>query len=93
MKVIVLKVKGAANLDELAEVIQQGHTVEGGWQMPKDAAPGDLAVSYAGDPDQDYRACRVEGFLLAVGFSQRFVAARELISDEVSRTLTGERSH
>jgi hypothetical protein len=27
-----------------------------GWQMPKTASPGDLAVWYAASPDQDYRA-------------------------------------
>lgn len=145
MKVIVLKVKHRQNLDELDEVIHQGRTLEdglGGWQMPKDAQPGDLAIWYAASPDQEYRAygwvsgtprkpdselikyygpvagvrpltpvprrevaaacgfnekgvgqlaetvheC-VEDFLLAVGFDRRFVAARELISDEVARVL------
>jgi hypothetical protein len=59
MKVIVLKVKGKGNLEELNEVIETGHTFNrglGGWQMPKDARPGDLAVWYAASPDQDYRA-------------------------------------
>lgn len=59
MKVLVLKVKRKENLEELTGVIAQGRTFEGsdgGWQMPKDAQPGDLAIWYAGDPDQEYRA-------------------------------------
>lgn len=146
MKVIVLKVRHKENLDELEEVIGRGRTLEnglGGWQMPKDAQPGDLAIWYAGSPDQDYRAYgwvsgvpskpeservkyygpvagvrsfptraprqkvaaasgfnekgvsqlaetvreRVDDFLLAMGFDSRFVAARELISDEIARVL------
>jgi hypothetical protein len=31
---------------------------------------------------------RVDEFLLALGFDKRFVAARELISDEVARVLS-----
>jgi|SRR5712692_8819442 len=147
MKVIVLKVRRQVNLQELEEVIQRGHTYEdgererlggaGGWQMPKDAQPGDLAIWYAGVPDQEYCAygwvvgpprrwevrkyygpvagvqwlapvrrqyvaeksgfnektvnqfaetvyTRVDDFLKAVGFSRRFVAARELISAEIA---------
>ena len=56
MRVIVLKVKGKQNLAELREVIEMGRTFDGGWQMLKDAEFGDLAVWYAGAPDQDYRA-------------------------------------
>lgn len=59
MKVIVLKVRNRENLDELDEVIHQGRTLEGGlggWQMPKDAQLGDLAIWYAASPDQEYRA-------------------------------------
>lgn len=59
MKVIVLKVRQQENLDELEEVIRRGRTLEnglGGWQMPKDAQPGDLAIWYAASPDQEYRA-------------------------------------
>jgi hypothetical protein len=56
----VLKVRGKENLQELDEVIGVGHTVSahglGSWQMPRDAEPGDLAVWYAGDPDQQYVA-------------------------------------
>jgi hypothetical protein len=55
MKVHVLKVRGPDNLYEMEQGIAAGHTV-GGWQMPKTAVPGDLAVWYAGSPDQDYRA-------------------------------------
>jgi hypothetical protein len=147
MKVIVLKVRHQENLQELEEVIQRGHTYEdnererlggaGGWQMPKNAQPGDLAIWYAGAPDQEYCAYgwiigdphrwearkyygrvagvrrltpvgrryvaeksgfnedtvnqfaetvydRVDDFLRAVGFSRAFVAARELISEEIS---------
>lgn len=54
MKVCVLKVDDdKANLDELAAVA--GRTVEG-WEMPKHAEPGDLAVWYATDPRQTYVA-------------------------------------
>lgn len=56
MRVIVLKVKGSQNLAELEEVIEMGRTYDGGWQMIKDADFGDLAVWYAGAPDQDYLA-------------------------------------
>jgi len=146
VKVIVLKVRHKENLDELAEVIRRGRTLdgdEGGWQMPKYAELGDLAIWYAASPDQEYRAYgwvagtpvkpadervkyygpvagvrplrqlvhrhivaaasgfnekgvgqlaemvhhRVDDFLLALGFPERFVAARELISDEVLRVL------
>jgi hypothetical protein len=146
VKVIVLKVRYRENLEELAEVIRRGRTLDGadgGWQMPKYAELGDLAIWYAASPDQEYRAYgwvtgspakpedemvkyygpvagvrllpkpvgrhvagaasgfnengvgqlaemvrdRVEDFLLAVGFDQRFVAARELISAEVIRVL------
>ena len=146
MKVIVLKVRYRENLEELAKVIRRGRTLDGddgGWQMPKYAEPGDLAIWYAASPDQEYRAYgwvtgspakpkgelvkyygpvagvrllpkpvgrhvagaasgfnekgvgqlaemvhdREEDFLLAVGFDQRFVAGRELISAEVSRVL------
>jgi hypothetical protein len=143
--VIVLKVRHKENLDELAEVIRRGRTLEGGqggWQMPKHAQLGDLAIWYAASPDQVYRAYgwvvsgppakpagelvkyygpvagvrplpapvprqvvaaasgfnekgvgqlaevvrhRVDDFLLAVGFGERFVTARELISGEVAR--------
>jgi hypothetical protein len=146
MKVIVLKVRHRENLDELDEVIRRRRTLEGGlggWQMPRDAQPGDLVIWYAASPDQEYRAYgwvsgiphkpaselvkyygpvagvrslaapvprqevaarsgfnekgvgqlaetvreRVDDFLLALGFDKRFVAARELISDEVARVL------
>lgn len=146
MKVIVLKVRHRENLDELDEVIGRGRTLDGrngGWQMPKHAELGDLAIWYAASPDQEYRAYgwvagtpvkpegelvkyygpvagvrllpapvgrhvvaaasgfnekgvgqlaemvhqRVDEFLLALGFDQRLVAARELISDEVARAL------
>ena len=146
MKLIVLKVRHRENLEELAEVIRRGRTldgVDGGWQMPKYAELGDLAIWYAASPDQEYRAYgwvagtpakpagelvkyygpvagvrllpkpvgrhvvaaasgfnekgvgqlaemvhdREEDFLLAVGFDQRFVAGRELISAEVIRVL------
>jgi hypothetical protein len=145
VKVVVLKVKHKENLEELAGVIAQGRTFEGGdggWQMPKDAQPGDLAIWYAGDPDQEYLAYgwvvgvpvkpgheamkyygpvagvrplkpvsrkevaaasgfngrgvsqlaqtvqeHVDDFLLAVGFDKRFVAAREVISDEIAHVL------
>lgn len=146
MNVIVLKVRHKENLDELAEVIRRGRTLEGGqggWQMPKHAQLGDLVIWYAASPDQEYRAYgwvsstparpagehvkyfgpvagvrslpapvprhvvaaasgfnekgvgqlaemvhhRVDDFLLAVGFDERFVVARELISDEVARVL------
>lgn len=56
---IVLKVRHKENLDELAEVIRRGRTLEGGeggWQMPKHAQLGDLAIWYAASPDQEYRA-------------------------------------
>jgi hypothetical protein len=59
MKVIVLKVRHRENLDELAEVIRRQRTLEGGlggWQMPRDAQPADLAIWYAASPDQEYRA-------------------------------------
>lgn len=49
VKVIVLKVRHKENLDELAEVIRRGRTLDGadgGWQMPKHAELGDLAVWY-----------------------------------------------
>jgi hypothetical protein len=55
MKVHVLKVSGKENLNEMEQGIEVGHTVDG-WQMPKTASPGDLAVWYAASPDQDYRA-------------------------------------
>jgi hypothetical protein len=59
MNVIVLKVRGRENLEELDGVIQRGQTRGGGlgdWQMPKDAQLGDLAVWYATSPHQEYRA-------------------------------------
>jgi hypothetical protein len=64
MNVIILKVKGKKNLAELADGIRDGHTLtgtspdpgHGGWQMPKTARPGDLAIWYAGAPDQRYVA-------------------------------------
>ncbi len=146
MNVIVLKVRHGENLAELAEVIGQGRTRsgdDGGWQMPKHAQPGDLAIWYAGSPHQEYRAygwvagslvkpegelvkyCgpvagvrrfpapvprrvvaaasgfnektvgqlaemvhhRVDEFLLALGFDERFVVARELVADEVIGVL------
>ena len=146
MEVIVLKVRHKENLDELDEVIRRGLTLDGddgGWQMPKHAELGDLAVWYAASPDQEYRAYgwvagapvkpdgelvkyygpvvgvrlltdpvprhvaaaasgfnekgvgqlaevvhqRADDFLLALGFSERFVAARELISDEIRRAV------
>jgi hypothetical protein len=55
MKVHVLKVRGRDNLDEMKQGITAGQTVDG-WQMPKTASLGDLAVWYAASPDQDYRA-------------------------------------
>jgi len=55
MKVHVLKVRGKDNLTEMEQGIAAGHTVDG-WQMPKTALPGDLAIWYAASPDQDYRA-------------------------------------
>jgi len=56
VKVCVLKVDNdKANLDELAASVAAGRTVEG-WEMPKHAEPGDLAVWYASDPKQDYVA-------------------------------------
>jgi hypothetical protein len=146
MKVHVLKVRGRDNLDEMEEGIAAGHTVDG-WQMPKTATPGDLAVWYAASPYQDYRAWgwvagspragfresdrlyvgpvagirRIEPvkrrqevaeacgfnrdsvaqqaqtvpyeiadhFLRALGLDRRFVTARELISDEIVRVLSG----
>jgi hypothetical protein len=146
VKVIVLKVRHKENLDELAEVIRRGRTLDGddgGWQMPKNAELGDLAIWYAASPDQEYRAYgwvtdvpvkpagelrkyygpvagvrlltkpvprhvaaaasgfnengvgqlaeevhqRVDDFLLALGFPERFVAARELISGEIRRAV------
>jgi hypothetical protein len=59
VKVIVLKVRHRENLEELAEVIRRGRTLDGGdggWQMPKSAVAGDLAIWYAASPDQEYRA-------------------------------------
>ncbi len=59
MKVIVLKVRNRENLEELAAVIRRRRTFDddlGGWQMPKHAQPGDLAIGYAASPDQEYRA-------------------------------------
>jgi hypothetical protein len=59
MEVIVLKVRHQENLDELAQVIKRGRTLDGpesGWRMPVTAQPGDLAVWYAGSPDQQYVA-------------------------------------
>ena len=146
MKVIVLKVRHKENLDELAEVIRRGRTLDGddgGWQMPKHSELGDLAIWYAASPDQEYRAYgwvagapvkpdgelvkyygpvagvrlltepvarhvaaaasgfnekgvgqlaevvhqRADDFLQALGFPERFVAARELISDEIRRAV------
>jgi hypothetical protein len=56
MKVCVLKVgDNKVNLDELAASIAAGRTI-GGWEIPKHAEPGDLAVWYASDPRQDYVA-------------------------------------
>jgi hypothetical protein len=55
VKVIVLKVRHKENLDELAEVIRRGRTLDkdedDGWQMPKHSEPGDLAIWYAASPD------------------------------------------
>jgi hypothetical protein len=146
VEVIVLKVRHKENLDELAEVIRRGRTLDGddgGWQMPKHAELGDLAIWYAAYPDQEYRAYgwvadvpvkpdgelvkyygpvvgvrpltqpvprrvaaaasgfnekgvgqlaevvhqRADDFLLALGFPERFVAARELISGEIRRAV------
>lgn len=59
MQVIVVKVRHQENLDELAQVIKRGRTLDGpdgGWRMPVTAQPGDLAVWYAGSPDQQYVA-------------------------------------
>jgi hypothetical protein len=59
MHVIVLKVRRQENLDELAQAIQRGRTLdgpEGGWRMRVTAQPGDLAVWYAVSPDQQYVA-------------------------------------
>jgi hypothetical protein len=63
MDVIVLKLRLEENLRELDEVIQRGCTFDtgerdrldrvGGWQIPRTARLGDLAVWYAGVPDQD----------------------------------------
>lgn len=55
VKIHVLKVRHQENLDEMEAGISAGHTVDG-WQMPKGAGPGDLAVWYAASPDQEYRA-------------------------------------
>jgi hypothetical protein len=55
MRVHVLKVRGRENLDELEQGIAAGRTVRG-WQMPKTATLGDLAVWYAASPDQHYLA-------------------------------------
>jgi hypothetical protein len=49
MKVHVLKVRGRDNLDEMKQGITAGQTVDG-WQMPKTASLGDLAVWYAASP-------------------------------------------
>jgi hypothetical protein len=59
MQIIVLKVRHQENLDELAQAIQRGRTLDGpdgGWRMPVSAQPGDLAVWYAASPDQQYVA-------------------------------------
>lgn len=59
MRVLVLKVRYQENLDELAQVIQRGRTLDGsdgGWWMPVTGEPGDLAVWYAASPDQQYVA-------------------------------------
>jgi hypothetical protein len=59
MQVIVLKVRYQENLDELAQTIQRGRTLDGpdgGWRMPVTAQPGDLAIWYAASPDQEYVA-------------------------------------
>src|ERR1700690_2410164 len=59
MKVVLLKVRYRENLDELAQTIQRGRTLDGpdgGWRMPVTAEPGDLAVWYAASPDQQYVA-------------------------------------
>jgi hypothetical protein len=72
MQVIVLKVRHQENLDELAQVIKRGRTLDGphsGWRMPVTAQPGDLAVWYAGSPDQQY---------VAYGWITGFPAKREL---------------
>jgi len=55
VKIHVLKVRHQENLDEMEAGISAGHTVDG-WQMPKRAEPGDLAVWYAAWPDQEYCA-------------------------------------
>lgn len=59
MRVVVLKVRYQENLDELAQVIQRGRTLDGsdgGWRMPVTVQQGDLAVWYAGSPNQQYVA-------------------------------------
>jgi hypothetical protein len=59
MQVIVLKVRYQTNLDELAQTVQRGRTLDGsdsGWRMPVTALPGDLAVWYAASPHQQYVA-------------------------------------
>src|SRR5215469_8564011 len=67
IRVHVLKVRGRENLDELEQGIAAGHTVKG-WQMPKSASLGDLAIWYAASPDQHYRAWGWVAGTPAVGF-------------------------
>ena len=101
MQVIVLKVRHQENLDELAQIIKRGRTLDGphsGWRMPVTAQLGDLAVWYAGSPDQRY---------VAYGWITDFPAKREptrqpygpvagvrcLPSGPVPRTTVAEETH
>ena len=53
IKVHVLQVNmDSENTDELAASVTAGHTMQGGWQMPKGSKPGDLAVWYASGRQQ-----------------------------------------
>lgn len=64
MNVIILKVKGKKNLAELDDSLRDGHTLteaspargHAGWQIPKTAQPGDLAIWYSAAPHQRYVA-------------------------------------
>lgn len=61
MEIRGLKVRREANLKELDEVIEVGHTVigesgQGGWQMPASAEVGDLVIWYSGSPQQKFVA-------------------------------------